>query len=237
MKRGRIARFTVLPAVVVAAVSLGRARKAANRWGATGEECGRALPGDDVVREPDLTSTRAITIAAPPEGVFPWLAQLGQGRGGFYSYDWLENRTGLDIHSADHVIPEHQELGAGDHIPVAPGPPFYGFVVEEVAAPGVLVLRMRIHPFTGLRVEPEATPQGWLLDASWAFVLAPLHGTSTRLVTRTRAGLALPFGLKQLYGAALEVIEFVMERRMMLGIRERAERQAPREIRAALRPA
>jgi hypothetical protein len=168
--------------------------------------------------------TRAITIAAPPEEVFPWLVQLGQGRGGFYSYDWLENQTGLDIHSADHILPEHQQLTSGDRIPVAPGPPFYGFTVAEVAAPDRLVLEMRIHPFTGLATPPRSAGGNWRLDASWAFVLTPAGSASTRLVTRTRVGLRLPVALALSYGLVLEALALAMERQMLLGIRERAER-------------
>ncbi len=199
------------------------ARRWAGHWGATGREVTGPLPGDDLVTEPLLGSTRAVTIRAPLAEVFPWLAQLGQGRGGFYSYDWLENRTGLDIHSADRILPEHQDLEPGDRVPVAPGPAFYGFLVAEVESPTRLVLRMRIHPFTGAAIQPDESPRGWSLDATWAFSLRAVDETSTRVVSRTRVDLHLPWPLRYPYAAALEVVEFVMERRMLLGIRERAE--------------
>jgi hypothetical protein len=208
---------------VVAVPLVVRARTRAAHWGATRDEVRSPLPGDALVRDPDLVTTRAITIAAPPGAVFPWLAQLGQGRGGFYSYDWLENRTGLDIHSADRILPEHQHLDPGDRVPVAPGPDFYGFTVAEVGAPDQLVLRMRVHPFTGRPPQPGAAGPSWLLDASWAFALRPIGPTSTRLLTRTRVDLRLPPGLALPYGLALEVLELVMERRMLLGIRDRAQ--------------
>ena len=217
-------RCAVLTAGVAAVPVLLCARARAANWGATPDEVAAALPGDPLVHDPDLVLTRAITIAAPPEEVFPWLAQLGQGRGGFYSYDWLENRTGLDIRSADHILPEHQQLTAGDRIPVAPGPPFYGFTVAEVAAPDRLVLEMRIHPFTGLATPPQTAGRNWRLDASWTFALTRVGSAWTRLVTRSRVGLRLPVGLAQPYGLVLEVLELVMERQMLLGIRERAER-------------
>jgi len=228
----RVVGFAALPAAVLVGVCLMRARAAIQHWGATGDEAGRALPGDDLVPEPDVTLTRAITIRTPPERVFPWLAQLGQGRGGFYSYDWLENRAGLDIRSADHIVPGLQVLEPGDRIAVAPGPPFYGFLVADVAAPVRLVLRMTIHPFTGVQIRPEASARGWSLDATWAFTLTPVSGSSTRLVTRTRARLRLPVGLAQAYGAAFRAVELVMERRMLLGIRERAEAVEPRPPRS-----
>jgi hypothetical protein len=75
------------------------------RWGATGQESGALLPGDDLIADPDLTAARAITVRAPASGVWPWIAQLGQGRGGFYSYDFLENLAGCDVHSADRIVP------------------------------------------------------------------------------------------------------------------------------------
>jgi hypothetical protein len=222
MRRG--GRLAGLAAAGMAVPVVLRARARAAHWGATPDEVDAPLPGDRLVRDPDLVLTRAVTIAAPPGEVFPWLAQLGQGRGGFYSYDWLENRTGLDIHSADRILPEHQRLSAGDRIPVAPGPPFFGLTVAEVAAPNRLVLRMRIDPFTGLATGPGAGDRSWCLDASWAFELTPVASASTRLLTRTRVGLRLPVGLAHLYAPALEVLELAMERRMLLGIRDRAER-------------
>jgi hypothetical protein len=218
------ARYAGLAAAAAAVPVLLRARTRASHWGATPDEVAAALPGDPLVRDPGLVTTRAITIAAPPEAVFPWLDQLGQGRGGFYSYDWLENRTGLDIHSADRILAEHQHLHTGDRVPVAPGPDFYGFTVAEVAAPDRLVLRMRVHPFTGRPTGLQAAGSRWLLDASWAFALRPIEPASTRLLTRTRVALRLPAGLAHLYRLVLEVLELVMERRMLLGIRERAER-------------
>jgi hypothetical protein len=78
------------------------------------------LPGDDLIVTPDLTATRAITVRASADQVWPWIAQLGQGRGGFYSYDFLENLAGCDIHSADHIIPGWQDIKIGDEVKLAP---------------------------------------------------------------------------------------------------------------------
>lgn len=219
-----LGRVGILSAVTVVLVS-SALRAAIRNWGASSYEVAAVLPGDDIVATPDLQLTRAITIEAPTEAVFAWLAQLGQGRGGFYSYDWLENRTGLDIHSADAVLPQFQELKKGDRVAVAPGPTFYGFVVADVASPSRLVLQMQMHPFTGRPVEPHGSGAAWSIHATWAFALTPIDRASTRLVSRTRAELGLPFGLKHVYGRVLEAVEFAMERRMLLGIRERAERR------------
>ena len=76
------------------------------RWGSSDEETEMKLPGDDLVQEAKLQATHAVTILAPPSQVWPWLIQIGQGRGGFYSYDWIENMMGLDIHNADNILPE-----------------------------------------------------------------------------------------------------------------------------------
>ena len=86
------------------------------RWGASARECDASLPGDDLIVSPDLTATRAITVRASAGQVWPWIAQLGQGRGGFYSYDFLENLAGCDIHSADRVVPRWQDIKIGDKV-------------------------------------------------------------------------------------------------------------------------
>lgn len=83
------------------------------RWGATAQEAEHSQPGDGLIAHPDLCATRAITIRAPAERVWPWIAQLGQDRGGFYSYDLLENLAGCDIHSADRIIPQWQPSRPG----------------------------------------------------------------------------------------------------------------------------
>jgi hypothetical protein len=96
------------------------ARRWQLRWGTTSQEAGGPLPGDELIADPDLSATRAVTIGVPAGQVWPWIAQLGQGRGGFYSYDFLENLAGCHIHSADRIVPEWQELGAGDQVRLAP---------------------------------------------------------------------------------------------------------------------
>ncbi|MCZ7525628.1 MAG: hypothetical protein M5U14_04105 [Acidimicrobiia bacterium] len=122
-----------------------------NRWGATPEELTRHLPGDELVLDPKLGYTRVVTIDAPPSDVWPWLVQLGQGRGGFYSFDVLENLIGCRIHSTDRILPEHQHLERGDL--VRSGPERYPcWEVLEVEPPHHLVL-MGADPDT-LRAPP-----------------------------------------------------------------------------------
>jgi hypothetical protein len=92
-------------------------------WGATPEEVGRQRPGDDLLPEPDLLATRAVTVAAQPSVIWPWLVQMGSGRGGAYTYDWIENLFGLGMHSADEILPQFQDLEVGDVLPVGPKGP------------------------------------------------------------------------------------------------------------------
>ena len=118
------------------------------RWGATAQELAGPLPGDELIAKPDLTATRALTVRAPAARVWPWIAQLGQGRGGLYSYDFLENLIGCDIHSADRVVREWQDIKAGDAVRLHPD------VALEVAAvdPGLsLVLRSAVPDGSGPR--------------------------------------------------------------------------------------
>jgi hypothetical protein len=92
-------------------------------WGATRQEVTGALPGDELIPDPDLLSTRAVTIDAGASSVWPWLVQMGSGRGGAYTYDWIENLFGLDMHSADEILPQFQHLAAGDVLPLGPKGP------------------------------------------------------------------------------------------------------------------
>ena len=118
MKCRRVVGVTAIGCAAAACIFL--ARRWQLRWGATVQESGEPLPGDHLIADPDLTATRAITVGAPAGQVWPWIAQLGQGRGGFYSYDFLENLAGCDIYSADRIVPEWQDAGVGDEIKLAP---------------------------------------------------------------------------------------------------------------------
>ena len=112
----RFARWWLAASAAVAAY-LGLVRPRQLTWGATGEEVSRPLPGDDLVNRPTFNATRAISIAAPPEAVWPWLLQVGTTRAGWYSYDLLDN---LGHPSAQRILPEYQGLAAGDVVPMSP---------------------------------------------------------------------------------------------------------------------
>jgi hypothetical protein len=151
MKPRYKAGITVMAGAAATGVLL--ARRWQLRWGATAQELAGPLPGDELIAEPDLTATRALTVRAPAARVWPWIAQLGQGRGGLYSYDFLENLIGCDIHSADRVVREWQDIKAGDEVRLHPD------VALEVAAvdPGLsLVLRSAVP--TGMPRRPSASP-------------------------------------------------------------------------------
>ena len=190
-----------------------------NRWGATAAECRAEMPGDALVPEPRLRSTRALTIDAPPEAVWPWLVQIGQGRGGLYSYDALENLLRLDIHSADAVLPEHQHLQPGDLVRLGrPGSPCFRVASVD---PGASLALISADPATG---DPAPTPVVDATGATWQWQLRGVRGgTATRLVSRQRN--THPPRERWLW-RLVEPIGFVMERRMLLGIKERAERHA-----------
>jgi hypothetical protein len=191
------------------AVGAAVARKRMLQWGSTPEERTMSLPGDELVAHADATATRAVTIAAPVADVWPWIVQLGQGRGGLYSYDFLENLVGCEMHSADHVAPEWQSLAVGDHVRLHPE------VALEVAVlePGqALVLR------GGVPMGSMPPPY----DFSWAFVLLGGPPDAARLVVRERYGYSRRWSA--LLVEPVQVVSFVMSRRMLRGIRERAER-------------
>jgi hypothetical protein len=180
-------------------------------WRATGQEIGARLAGDDVIRGPDLTATRAISVHAPAGQVWPWIAQLGQGRGGFYSYDVLENLAGCDIHSADRVIPEWQDIAVGDQVKLAPD---VGLRVTVVEPGRAVVLR------GGVPIGTSSPPY----DFTWAFVLRAQPGGTTRLLVRERYAYTRRWA--PLLVEPVAAVSFLMTQRMLRGIRDRAERAA-----------
>lgn len=167
------------------------------------------MPGDELILRPILHSTRAITIAAAPEAVWPWLVQMGQSRGGFYSYDWLENLAGLDIHNSDRIVPELQKLKVGDTIPFWRGA---GVKVHSLIARQTLVLAGSLYG--------EKNDVG----GTWVFAITPMDGGSTRLVVRSQIAAFPPQWLAWfLMHFLMAPMHFIMERRMMLTIKQRSE--------------
>jgi len=190
----------------------GRSRWAGGRLDlrATHDEARDALPGDGLIPDADITSTRAITIRRPPDAVWPWIAQLGQTRGGFYSYDWLENLVGCHIHNADRIVPEWQQPQVGDDVQLAPEVPL---TVALLDAGRAVVLQ------GGMPGAGDSPP----LDFTWAFSLREQPDGTTRLLVRERYGYGRWWA--RFVVPPTEVISSVMSRRMLIGIRDRAERQ------------
>jgi hypothetical protein len=178
-------------------------------WGATRAEVAQALPGDDLLPDATAESTMAITVDAPTNAVWPWLRQLGQDRGGFYSYEWAENLVGLDIHNADEILLEHQSLSVGDRIRLARADRFPEATLEVAA----------LDPERSLVLEHTAEPTGWV----WSFVLDPVDETTTRLLVRSRVRLPDNPLSRVAARTALDPVTFVMTRGMLRGIRARAE--------------
>src|SRR5215207_8922205 len=137
-------------------------------WGATVEEAARPLPGDDLLDAADIVATRAIEIDAPASAIWPWLVQMGPGRAGAYTYDWIENLFGLNMHSADRIHAEWQNLKVGD------------VLRSREDRPG-----MRVEILESQRVVSNRSEPG---DWVWTFVLVPEDG-STRLISRNRIAI------------------------------------------------
>lgn len=207
-------------AVMAASASVLAYRLLASPWhqnrGATEDEITRPLPGDDLVAEPASQGTRAITIEAPPEQVWPWVIQLGADRGGFYSYDWLENAFGLGIHSADAIVPEWQQREVGDLV-YANRTGTGGWYVMDVRPDEALVLKMA--DVAGSRPAPRDEQLKW--EFLWTFALARRPDGTTRLLVRERVGF--DSATTRLLMAPVGLVSFVMTRKMLRGIKARAE--------------
>jgi hypothetical protein len=202
----RIVAAVITATALLAAAAVARRRQL--RWGATDVEVMQTMTGDDLVSDPDLTSTRAITIRAGVDDIWPWMVQLGQGRGGFYSYDTLENLVGCQIHSAHAINPDWQRLEVGDAVRRAPE---LALTVAVIEAPCTLVLRGGVLP--GAVTAPY--------DFTWTFDLTAVSPTTTRLVVRERYAYRkwwVPLVIEP-----VAVISFLMSHRMLRGIRDRAE--------------
>jgi hypothetical protein len=157
------------------------------------------------MEDPDIVSTRAVSIAASASAVWPWLAQLGSGRGGVYTYDWLENLFGLNMHSVDVVLPQFQNVTAGD--------------TQRLGKKGPVMRVVSVRPEDALVLRSD--DGNWV----WAFRLIP-HASGTRLISRNRIATPTSRLTRAFYRYAMEPGSLVMERKMLLGIKERAERLA-----------
>lgn len=185
-------------------------------WGASAEERLKSLPGDDIIPDARSQQTRAITITAPADFVWPWLAQLGQDRGGFYSFDFLENLVGCEMPTTDVRRAEKQTWQLGDKLWMYPKDKAggAGFATLRVFVPGRALGFATRSLGTGLS-EPE--------DGSWSMVIDPVRPNSTRLLVRGRGAYGRSLLGVSFDRSIFEPIHFAMERRMMIGIKQLTE--------------
>jgi hypothetical protein len=196
-------RRLVAAVVVLGLVYFRFLRSRVLTWGASDAEAAGRLPGDELLEDADGVATRAIDVDAPANAVWPWIAQMGPApRGGAYTYDWIENLLGLDMHSVDHVLREFQNPQVGETI-------------------GYGSNRMRLE-----RVEPQHVLAWRSEDGNWVwtFVVLEARNGSTRLISRNR--FRLPTRASRLGMLPMEPASLVMERKMLRGIKHRAERLA-----------
>lgn len=189
-------------------------RKRRERWGAAAAERRRPWPGDDLVPRPRWQYLNGTTVAAPAEEVWPWVAQMGQGRGGFYSFERLENLAGCRIRNAARVLAGYQGPAVGDEVRLAEGSP--PLVVAWVEPGRALVLLGG-----DVRGEPAGSDG---VRVSWAFFVEPAGEGRCRLLSRYRAAYGRGFATALFYGPWVTgPISFVMQRKMLRGIKARAE--------------
>jgi hypothetical protein len=180
-------------------------RRWMNHWGATASELTRRMAGDPLIAAPTFSYTMAVTVNAQPEHIWPWLVQMGYQRGGLYSYDWLDRLFGiLDRPSATRILPEFQRLAVGDTIPLPHGQGYPVAILEPLHA---LVLDMR---------------NMWGFDWVWQFGLYAIDERQTRLVSRSHVRQKSVW-VRLLTVMIMEPAAFLMTRRMLLGLKQRAE--------------
>jgi hypothetical protein len=192
-------------------------------YGAVPAERSAPLPGDRVIRRPDVVCTHATTINAPPQQVWPWLQQVGWHRGGWYTARWVDRLLFPDHWaSADELLPNYRQLTVGDFIPDGAPETGCGFTVEDLQPERYLLLHSTTHL-------PRSWREGGIaaLDWTWVFLLHPVDGGArTRFVFRWR-GWTHPWWLRLMFHAVIVPADFLMSRDMLSGLRQRAERTAP----------
>jgi hypothetical protein len=198
---------------LIASPLIGRRRQ---RWGTVGTEAADTLVGDGLVPLPRWSYTLAVPVKAPPEEVWPWIAQIGQGRGGFYTYQTLENALGCGITNTTEILASHQDPRVGDDIYLHPtAPPLR---IEVVRPPNALVL------FGSPADDGDEKRWG---RSTWQFVVTAAPDGGSRILTRGRYDYSSDWRSRLIFGGLpIRVITFVMSRRMMLEIKRLAERGA-----------
>jgi len=189
------------------------------RWGASPRESARVWPGDEFMPAPETQATRVVTIHAPAGRVWPWVAQIGQDRGGFYSYTPLENMVGAGMKNAEQIHPEWQEREVGDKVWLGDPRKFDGKAYMVVARwiPGRAIVL--VTPPDWERIQAGELAQ----EMVWAFIVEGVHPRGTRLVARSLGGPGISVKQKLANYWFWDLAHFIMERGMLLGIKKRAE--------------
>jgi hypothetical protein len=220
LQTGALTTLSLAGAAVLVARRLGR------RWGATEAEARGTLPGDELVPRPDWETTHAVSIEATPADIWPWLVQMGFGRGGWYVSERLDRVVWrVKNASVDRIVPELQHLAVGDVVPDSANGATY-FRVEAIEPERAIVLRSTRHPIKGGAIDPTVPKPGPYLDFTWVFAVEPIAEGESRLFLRARAN-ARPRWL--MLGVPLfDVADFVYARQILFGIKRRVERAASR---------
>lgn len=190
-------------------------------WGTTPEEAAMPLPGDEIKQPVFMRSTMAVTIDAPPEGIWPWLVQMGWQRGGFYSYNLIEQACGLDLHNADRIVPVLQHLKVGD-------PLFMSHPRLDAIFPETRVETLEENRALVLAILPPKNAGLTEPGGAWSFVLQPIDERRTRVLVRLQVALAPQgFGRRMfgrfLFYSFMEPSHFIMQRGGLLGLKARVE--------------
>ena len=204
-------------------------------WGATDAEVQRRLPGDDLVTDPQMEYTHAVTIRASAAEIWPWLVQIGHQRARWYSYDWIHRLMGIagsvddgsgqssEHRSAERIIPSLQALDVGDVVEIGPD---MGYNVVEIEPERALVLHVALDVDAFRPFDPAAESPARTLESTWTWFLNQTSPASTRLIVRVRVRYTPTVANVFLVHALMEPGSFVMQRRTLLGIKRRAEASA-----------
>ena len=191
-----------------------------DRWGLTQSEANLPLPGDQIVKDPKTIFSHAIDIGAPAEYVWPWIAQMGKGRGGFYSYEALENIAGLGIYNSDAILEEFQNPKKGDIIPFGPD---NGYPLAICNSGQAMVIENCDDLDKKKKYDPTLGRPDNFLHLSWLWYIESKSDTTSRFISRNRVDYKTSWKNRIIFGLA-EPVVFAMDRKMCLGIKKRAER-------------
>ncbi|MFC2067911.1 hypothetical protein ACFLTP_02735 [Chloroflexota bacterium] len=190
------------------------------KWGSTEEELQRELQGDELVKNMKGWYNHAITINAKPANVWPWIVQLGQNKGGFYSYEILENIVGSKIHNADYIVPGFQNTVVGDKVAMTPKAAPY--IVAAIEPSQAFVLQLRVNLQTQETVDNTQPLPDKYQDSSWVFFLEETYEGTTRLISRSRNDWNQS-KINTFFYSIFGVVSQAMDRKMLKGIKKRAE--------------